>query len=181
MGHKDKRINEEIKSYTVNVIGIDWEKLWIMPTAKALQLAADANVDLVETWGMNEWVTIVKIMDYWKFLFKQQKNIAKSKSSSKRNEIKTLRLTYKMWDHDLEVRRNQAIKFQHECIKILKYTILSGLVDVALSLVALAFSPMALEANQAWPAIGAIIITGYTIFCLFYIGFKFHYIIKSTV
>ncbi|EKD66768.1 MAG: hypothetical protein ACD_49C00013G0010 [uncultured bacterium (gcode 4)] len=114
MGHKDKRINEEIRSHTVNVIGIDWEKLWVMPISKALQIAADANVDLVETWGMNEWVTIVKIMDYWKFLFKQQKNIAKSKSSSKRNEIKTLRLTYKMWDHDLEVRKNQAIKFAKE-------------------------------------------------------------------
>ena len=114
MGHKDKRINEEIRSSTVNVIGIDWEKLWVMPISKALQLAADANVDLVETGGSNEWVTIVKLMDYWKFLFKQQKNIAKSKSSSKRNEIKTLRLTYKMWDHDLEVRKNQAIKFAKE-------------------------------------------------------------------
>ncbi|MCK9272312.1 translation initiation factor IF-3 [Candidatus Gracilibacteria bacterium] len=114
MGQKDKRINEEIRSYTVNVIGVDGEKLGVMPTAKALQLAADANVDLVEIGGMNEGVTIAKIMDYGKFLFKQQKNISKSKSNSKRNEIKTLRLTYKMGDHDLEVRRNQAIKFAKE-------------------------------------------------------------------
>ena len=53
-------------------------------------------------------------MDYGKFLFKQQKSFSKNKGNSKKNELKTIRLTYTIGDHDMEVRRKQAERFGSE-------------------------------------------------------------------
>lgn len=113
MAQKGKRINESIRGDKINVISATWEQLWIMSLDKALQAAAETEMDLVEV-SEQDWVVLAKIMDYWKFLFKQQKNISKSKSHSKKNELKTIRLTYKIWDHDLDIRRKQALKFAKE-------------------------------------------------------------------
>lgn len=107
---KDKRINDEIQASKLRVINHNWEQLWIIPFEKAMEVAEEAWMDLVEI-GEQDWIILAKIMDYWKFMFKQQKNIAKSKSSSKKTELKTIRLTYKIWDHDLEIRKNQALRF----------------------------------------------------------------------
>ena len=110
MAQKGKRINEEIRSDKINVISATWEQLWIVSFEKAMQIAAETEMDLVEV-SEQDWVVTAKIMDYGKFLFKQQKNISKSKVNSKKSELKTIRLTYRIWDHDIEIRKNQAIKF----------------------------------------------------------------------
>lgn len=114
MNQKGKRINEEIRANRVNVINSNWENLWILPIEKALEIAGDSNMDLVELWVWEWWLIMTKIMDYGKFLFKQQKNISKSKSNTKKHELKTIRLTYRIWDHDLDIRKKQAEKFAKE-------------------------------------------------------------------
>lgn len=50
-------------------------------------------------------------MDYWKHLYSQRKKQTKNKAASKKASLKTIRITYKISDHDLEVRHRQAIKF----------------------------------------------------------------------
>ncbi len=113
MYQKWKRINEEIKVSKLNVISSNWEKLWVISIENALVLAEEAWMDLVEIWNQ-DWFVLAKIMDYWKFVFKQQKSIAKNKSTSKKAEIKTIRITYKIDKHDMEVKKNLAIKFAKE-------------------------------------------------------------------
>lgn len=110
MSKDNKKINWDIRASRVRVINPAWEQLWILSIEKALQIAEEAEMDLVEIWEQ-EWIILCKILDYWKFLFKQQKNISKSKTNSKKTELKTIRLTYRIGDHDLEIRRNQVIKF----------------------------------------------------------------------
>jgi len=56
-------------------------------------------------------VSLAKLMDYGKFMFKQQKNQSKNKVVSKKAAPKTLRLTYTIGDHDMEVRKNQCLGF----------------------------------------------------------------------
>ncbi len=68
------------------------------------------EMDLVEI-GIQNGVVLAKIMDYGKFLFKQQKNLAHGRQSSKKADVKTLKITYKIGDHDLDIRRTQAKKF----------------------------------------------------------------------
>lgn len=110
---KNKKINEEIRANRVKIIDDKWEQLWTFSLEEALKKAEELELDLVEVWEQ-DWVALVKLMDYGKFLFKQQKNINKSKTNSKKNDLKTVRLTYKIWDHDLEIRKNQCIKFAKE-------------------------------------------------------------------
>ena len=63
---------------------------------------------------MQDGVPLAKIMDYGKYIFKQQKQQAQNKSNTKKTELKTMKITYKIGDHDLDVRRKQAEKWAKE-------------------------------------------------------------------
>lgn len=84
-----------------------------MSRDEALRMAEEQELDLVEV-GMQEGITMAKIVDYGKYLFKQQKQQSQNKSHQKKTELKTMKLTYKIGDHDLDVRRNQAEKWAKE-------------------------------------------------------------------
>jgi translation initiation factor IF-3 len=73
----------------------------------ALNMAGAEDLDLVEM-GMQDGIPLAKIMDYGKHLFKQQKQQSHNKGNTKKTEVKTIKLTYKIGDHDLDVRRIQA-------------------------------------------------------------------------
>ena len=47
-------------------------------------------------------------------MFKQQKQQSHNKNQSKKTDVKTLKLTYKIGDHDLEIRKNQAVRFAQD-------------------------------------------------------------------
>lgn len=107
---KNRRINEEIVATKISVISEEGEPLGTLSRDEALRLAEEKELDLVEI-GQKEGVTMAKVMDYGKFLFKQQKNQAQSRQSSKKADVKTLKLTYKIGDHDLGIRKAQGVKF----------------------------------------------------------------------
>lgn len=110
MAPKQKRLNAQIREAQVAVITDAGESLGVLPIDQALEKAESMEMDLVEI-GMQNGVVLCKIMDYGKFLFKQQKNISHGKASSKKADVKTLKITYKIGDHDLDIRRKQAEKF----------------------------------------------------------------------
>ena len=103
----EKRINEAISARELIVITETWENLGKMSRDEALQKAEEMEMDLVEV-GSQEGVVMAKIIDYGKFLFKQQKQQSQNKGHAKKTEVKTMKLTYKIGDHDLDTRRNQA-------------------------------------------------------------------------
>ena len=110
MAPKDKKINGQIRASEVVVILESGESLGKLTLDQALDKAEELTLDLVEI-GMQNGSVLCKIMDYGKFLFKQQKNQAHGKASSKKADLKTLKITYKIGEHDLDIRRKQAIKF----------------------------------------------------------------------
>ncbi len=103
----EKRINEAIFARELIVITDTWENLGKMSRDEALRRAEELDMDLVEV-GSQEWVVMAKIIDYGKFLFKQQKQQAQNKWHAKKTEVKTMKLTYKIGDHDLDTRKNQS-------------------------------------------------------------------------
>ena len=103
----EKRINEAITAREIIVITESWENLGKMSRDEALQRAEELELDLVEVW-VQEGTVMAKIIDYGKFLFKQQKQQSLNKSQAKKTEVKTMKLTYKIGDHDLDIRRKQA-------------------------------------------------------------------------
>ena len=106
----DKRINDAIIARELMVISDTGEPLGKMTRDAALTLAWEQDLDLVEV-GMQDGLPLTKIIDYGKFVFKQQKQQSQNKSNTKKTELKTMKLTYKIGDHDLDVRRNQAEKW----------------------------------------------------------------------
>lgn len=110
MKEKKKLLNDEINATKVQLITDDWENLWEMTIEEAREKAKEEALDLMEIW--NNWgVSIIKMLDYWKFLYRQKKQEQKNKQKWKAPDVKTIRITFKIWEHDLEVRKNQAEKF----------------------------------------------------------------------
>lgn len=108
---ENKRIlNDDIKTNRIKLIGDDWEMYGEMNLAEAKAKAKENALDLMQLW--KDWdLTLVKMLDYWKFLYKQKKQDQKNKQRSKSPDLKTVKITFKIWDHDLEVKKNQANKF----------------------------------------------------------------------
>ena len=65
------RINEQIRSREVRLVGDDVEST-VMPTHKAIQLAEQKGVDLVEI-SPNAQPPVCRLIDYSKFLYQQKK------------------------------------------------------------------------------------------------------------
>jgi len=88
-----------------------------MPTFKALALAQEQGLDLVE---VNPTVrpSIVKIMDFGQFQYKQSKIVQAQKAKVKKIEVKGIRLSFKIGQHDKDMRLKQARKFLDEGHKV---------------------------------------------------------------
>ena len=103
-----KRINEQIIAQKIQVISEEGEQLGTMSLHEALDLAREQDLDLVEVAERNG-VVVAKIINWQKHLFIEKKK--KTQSAGKKVELKTLRLSYAIGEHDMEIRRNQAEKF----------------------------------------------------------------------
>ncbi len=105
-----KRINEQITASKIQVISEEGEQLGIFPIHEALAMARERDLDLVEM-AVRDGFVIGKIIDWKKQIFIDKKNKKKNQSGTKKTELKTLRLSYAIGEHDMEIRRNQAEKF----------------------------------------------------------------------
>lgn len=119
MKEKKRILNNDIRARQIKLITDDGENHGEMHISDARIKADSLGLDLMEMWKAWE-LTIVKMLDYWKFLYKQKKQDQKNKQKWKAPDLKTIRITYKIWDHDLEIRKRQAIKFgeAHHPLKV---------------------------------------------------------------
>jgi translation initiation factor IF-3 len=106
---KKNRTNNEIKSLEVQLIDEMGTFLGKVPTAKAILMAQESGFELVEI-NPQANPPIAKIIDYGKFKYDLEKKQKKAKLHQKKTEIKGLRLTFRIGQHDLETKRKQAIK-----------------------------------------------------------------------
>lgn len=104
------RINERIRFSPIVVIDDMGDNLGQMSTIEAMNLAREKGVDLVEI-NPTARPPICKIMDYGKFKYDQSKKEKESKSRQKETELKEIRLTAKIGDHDIEYKARQAKDF----------------------------------------------------------------------
>lgn len=78
-----------------------------------LEKAQADGLDVMEI-GQNDGMPIVKVLDYGKYLYKQKKIEQKQKAKGKAPDMKTIRITYKIGDHDLDVKKKQVAKFAED-------------------------------------------------------------------
>ena len=86
------------------------EMLGITSTFKAMSLAREAGLDLVEI-SPNSEPPVCRVMDYGKYRFDQQKREKEAKKNQKVIEIKEIQLTLNIDTHDIETKVNHAIRF----------------------------------------------------------------------
>lgn len=85
------------------------EQLGILDLEKAISLAKEKNLDLIQVTEKVD-PPVAKIMNYGKYLYQQQKK-EKGVKHHKKTELKAVRLTFAISDHDLEIKAGQAEKF----------------------------------------------------------------------
>ncbi|MEK7158123.1 MAG: translation initiation factor IF-3 [Patescibacteria group bacterium] len=122
---KHLRRNDSITVPEIFLIGENNEALGVMPTQEALARAVQAESDLVEV-SPKAQPPVCRIIEYGKFIYKQEKADRKQKAKQKKIELKGIRLTLKMGDHDRQIRQNQALKFLEKGDKVKIELILRG-------------------------------------------------------
>ena len=118
MSDKDLRINEQIRVREVRLIRDDGEQQQgIIPTIEALEIAREQGLDLVEV-APNTVPPVVKIMNYGKFKFENEKKIRDSKRKQKQLKLKEIRMQPKIDDHDLDFKSKHVKEFLQEGNKV---------------------------------------------------------------
>lgn len=103
-------INEEIRDKEVRLIGADGEQLGIVAVGEAQRLADEKNLDLVKIAPQAQ-PPVCKIMDYGKHKFEIAKREKENRKNQKVSNVKEVRLTPNIDDHDFNTKLNQAVKF----------------------------------------------------------------------
>ena len=117
MADKDLRINEQIRAREVRLIRDEGEGQGIMSTAEALEMAKEAGLDLVEV-APQASPPVVKILNFGKFKFENEKKIRDSKKKQKLLKLKEIRMQPKIDDHDLDFKSKHVKEFLAEGNKV---------------------------------------------------------------
>ncbi len=118
------RVNEQIHAREVRIVGDDTEAM-VMPTHKALQLAEQQGLDLVEI-SPNAVPPVCRLIDYSKFLYQQKKRQKELKAKQVKIEVKEIRFGPQTDEHDYNFKLKHAKEFLSEGDKVKAYVFFRG-------------------------------------------------------
>ena len=110
-------INEQIRDKEVRLIGEDGEQLGIMSAKEALQLAKEAELDLVKIAPAAK-PPVCKIIDYGKYRYELARKEKEAKKKQKVIEVKEVRLSPNIDTNDLNTKIGAARKFLEKGDKV---------------------------------------------------------------
>ena len=119
------RVNQFITAPEVRVIGDQGENLGVLSTLQALAQAREQGMDLVEVSPKAE-PPVARIIDYGSFKYQQEKQERKQKAKVKKVELKGIRISLNIGEHDRAVRVEQAREFLNEGNKVKIEMVLRG-------------------------------------------------------
>ena len=97
----------------------------VYPTRKALEIANELELDLVEI-SPNATPPVCKVIDYKKFLYEQKKREKEMKAKATKVVIKEIRFGPQTDDHDYEFKKKHGEKFLKEGSKVKAYVFFKG-------------------------------------------------------
>jgi len=103
-------VNDRIRTPEVRLIGAEGENEGVVTPERAMELAADAGLDLVEI-SPNATPPVCKIMDFGKFKYEQQKRESEARKKQKTIEVKEVKFRPNTDTHDYEVKMRNVFKF----------------------------------------------------------------------
>jgi translation initiation factor IF-3 len=111
------RVNDRIRAPEIRLIGPEGENIGLVTPGRAMQLAEEAGLDLVEI-SPNATPPVCKIMDFGKFKYETQKKEAEARKKQKIIEIKEVKFRPNTDTHDYEVKMRNVIRFLEEGDKV---------------------------------------------------------------
>lgn len=117
------RVNEQIHVREVRVVSEDGSE--VMPTRKAMDLARQQGVDLVEI-SPNAQPPVCRLIDYSKFLYQQKKRQKEMKQKQVKVEVKEIRFGPQTDEHDYQFKFKHAQEFLLEGNKVRAYVFFRG-------------------------------------------------------
>ena len=117
------RVNEQIRVREVRVVSDDGSE--VMPTRKAMDIARQQGVDLVEI-SPNAQPPVCRLIDYSKFLYKQKKRQKELKQKQVKVEVKEIRFGPQTDEHDYQFKLKHAKEFLEDGNKVRAYVFFRG-------------------------------------------------------
>ena len=117
------RVNEQIRVREVRIVGEDSSE--VVPTRKALDMAHQKGVDLVEI-SPNAQPPVCRLIDYSKFLYQQKKHQKEMKQKQVKVEVKEIRFGPQTDEHDYQFKLKHAREFLNEGNKVRAYVFCLG-------------------------------------------------------
>lgn len=120
----EHNINQFIKAPEVRLVGDNIE-VGIYPLAKALAIAEEQELDLVEI-SPNAVPPVCKVIDYSKFVYEQKKKLKEIKANAKQTVIKEIRFGPNTNEHDFDFKLKHAMKFLESGEKVRAFVHFKG-------------------------------------------------------
>nr|CDQ36949.1 Translation initiation factor IF-3 [Virgibacillus halodenitrificans] len=114
---KDMNVNEKIRAREVRLIDSNGDQLGVKSRQEALEIAQTRNLDLVLV-APNAKPPVCRIMDYGKYRFEQQKKEKEARKKQKVINVKEVRFTPGIGEHDYETKLKNARKFLEKGDKV---------------------------------------------------------------
>ena len=111
------RINEEITAPQVRLVGDNIPEQGIYPLAKAMAIADELELDLVEISAKAD-PPVCKVLDYQKYLYQQRKKAKEMKQNAAKVVIKEIRFGPNTDEHDFQFKLKHAQEFLQEGSKV---------------------------------------------------------------
>ncbi len=109
--------NEQIQSPEVRVVDEENKDLGVLFTNVAIPMARERGYDLVEV-SPKAQPPVCKFLDFGQFKYQKEKEMRIQKARAKKVDVKGIRLSVKMGQHDIDIRRDQSIEFLRDGDKL---------------------------------------------------------------
>ncbi len=110
---RETRVNERIRAREVRLIDENGEMVGVMPPSRALDIARERNLDLVEV-SPNAIPPVCKLMDYGRYKYEQAKKENEARKHQKTVTLKEIRLSPRTDEHDVDVKTRKIQEFLAE-------------------------------------------------------------------
>lgn len=108
-------LNEAIKAPNIIIIDAEGQNLWTFPRRKALEMAQEQWLDLVQIrYDHENMISTVKMVDYGKYQYQKSKDEKEKRKTQKPKVLKEIKLNYAIGDNDLALKIKKAKEFLGE-------------------------------------------------------------------
>ncbi|HET8910788.1 MAG TPA: translation initiation factor IF-3 [Ktedonobacteraceae bacterium] len=114
---RETRVNERIRAREVRLIDENGEMIGVMVPMRALDIARERNLDLVEI-SPNATPPVCKLMDFGRFKYEQAKKENEARKNQKTITLKEIRMRPRTDDHDIDVKTRKIQEFLAEGDKV---------------------------------------------------------------